>query len=252
MKKMFTKELVSGVTVTGTPCNLAGCPHCLSGKMTKTPFHISTNMRKQPLGLVHMDLMGPIETKSLYKKEYVLVLVDDHTRYVWLRFIKMKSEAEGEIRAWIAYAERQFGEKLQAIRSDRGGEFLPNKFRTWLTELGILHQLSCAYTPEQNGLAENTNRILADRTRAILFEADLPTRYWEDAMQYVCFLKNRSPTARVKNKTPYEALYGVKPSLALARVFGCMAQVFIPKKLRKGKFASHAKWGVFLGVTDDD
>jgi hypothetical protein len=129
---------------------------------------------------------------------------------------------------------------------------VPNKFRTWLTELRILHELSCSYTPEQNGLAENTNRILAHRTRAILHEANLPTRYWEDAMQYVSYLKKRSPTAKLKDKTPYEALHRTKPSLALARVFGCMAQVFIPKKLRKGKFSSHAKWAIFLRITDGD
>ena len=221
------------------------------GKMTKTPFSVSDSVRKTPLGLIHMDLMGPIESESINKKKYALVLVDDHTRYVWIRFLRKKNEAEAVIRAWFAQVERQFDTKVKAFRSDRGGEFLANTFRIWLTSNGVLHELSCAYTPEQNGVAENTNRTLGDRTRSILYESGLPTRYWEHAMQYVCWLKNRSPTIKVKNKTPFEALYGEKPSLGLARVFGCMAQVWIHKSFRSGKFGPHAKWAIFLGVADD-
>ena len=82
-------------------------------------------------------------------------------------------------------------------------------------------------------------------------KSGLPTRYWEHAMQYVCWLKNRAPTVRVKDKTPYEALYGEKPSPGLARVFGYIAQVWIQKRQRKGNFSPHARWAIFLGVADD-
>jgi hypothetical protein len=82
MTKLLGKDMVDGVTVSGGPCQLNDCPHCLMGKMTKTPFVVSDSVRKTPLGLVHMDLMGPIESESINKKKYALVLVDDHTRYV--------------------------------------------------------------------------------------------------------------------------------------------------------------------------
>ena len=61
MTKLLGKDMVDGVTVSGGPCHLNDCPHCLMGKMTKTPFHVSESIRKSPLGLIHMDLMGPIE-----------------------------------------------------------------------------------------------------------------------------------------------------------------------------------------------
>ena len=80
MDKLLKQSMVKGIQVTGDPCKLEGCPYCLEGKMTKTPFPSSDSLRKEPLSLIHMDLMGPIEVKSLNKKEYILVLVDDHTR----------------------------------------------------------------------------------------------------------------------------------------------------------------------------
>jgi len=61
MTKLLGTDMVDGVTVSGGPCQLNNCPHCLMGKMTKTPFHVSVSIRQTPLGLIHMDLMGPIE-----------------------------------------------------------------------------------------------------------------------------------------------------------------------------------------------
>lgn len=53
-----------------------------------------------PLDLVHMDLMGPMQTKNIGGKRYVFVLVDDFTRFTWVRFIREKSDTTESFKIW--------------------------------------------------------------------------------------------------------------------------------------------------------
>ena len=47
----------------------------------------------RPLELLHVDLMGPTRTESLGGKRYIMVVVDDFSRYSWVEFIREKLEA---------------------------------------------------------------------------------------------------------------------------------------------------------------
>ena len=128
MSRLFKSGAVTGVTVRGEIPRHHVCPHCIAGKLAETPFKRLSRKRDAPLDLIHMDLMGPLHL-SVERAVYVLVVVDDYSRYTWVRGLKKKDEAEDILMdQLIPLMERQYGHQLRGVRSDRGGEFLSNRF----------------------------------------------------------------------------------------------------------------------------
>mgnify|MGYP001810966029 CR=1 FL=1 len=251
LSTLQTHQAVTGATFTSTRPPKTKCFFCLDGKMAQTPFQKSgAKIRPGLLSLLHMDLMGPMDVDSVRGFRYILVVVDDFSRYCWIRCLKTKDEAETYLMEDIfPLAERRLDRKILSFRSDRGGEFLSARFSEWCNARGISHNLTAPYTPQQNGLAEVSNRILQEKMRSMLAEAGLPLRYWEFAVRYACWVKNRSPAAALTaGETPHSVMFGSKPSIAMARVFGCLSQVWVPPPLREGKLKPRARWGIFLGI----
>ena len=75
--------------------------------------------------------------------------------------------------------ENQQDRKIKIFRTDNGLEFCSTEFENYLKEAGIIHQKTNAYTPEQNGLSERTNRTIIERARCLLFHAGLDKKFWE-------------------------------------------------------------------------
>jgi hypothetical protein len=97
-----------------------------------------------------------------------------------------------------------------------------------------------------NPIAERANRTLVETARAMLNEADLPKKWWAEAISTTVYLRNRFPTFRLKDRSSYEALTDQKPNLKHLRVFGCKAWVHVPKETCK-KLDDKAVLGVFMG-----
>src|SRR5690606_24744027 len=99
-------------------------------------------------------------------------------------------------------------------------------FKSHLAKHGIVHQTSCPYTPQQNGVAERKNRHLMEVARSMMFHSNVPKRFWSDAVQTACYLINRVPTKILKNMSPFEVLNKNKPHIDHLRVFGCLSIVW--------------------------
>ncbi|CAI7902277.1 unnamed protein product [Closterium sp. NIES-54] len=95
------------------------------------------------------------------------------------------------IEEWLSMVERGSGKRVKAIRSDRGGEFLGAEFRSWLKRHGIKQQLTTAYTPLSNGVAERANRTIIKGGRTILVDSGLPLQFWPLAIRHATVIKNR-------------------------------------------------------------
>ena len=114
---------------------------------------------------------------------------------------------------------------------------------------GILHQSSCAYTPQQNGVAECKNRHLVETARTLLLHHKVPQRFWEDAILAACYLINRMPSSVLHDQIPHSILLPTPPLFyLLPRVFGCVCFVHI---LTPGqdKLSAKATKCVFLGYS---
>jgi len=67
---------------------------------------------------------------------------------------------------------------------------------------GIIHQSSCAHTPQQNGVAERKNRHLIETARTLLIHMNVPLYLWGDAVLTACYLINRMPSSVLNFKIP--------------------------------------------------
>ena len=125
--------------------------------------------------------------------------------------------------------EKSTGRNLKVLRTDNGKEYTSRKFEEYLRKKGIKHELTIPKCPQQNGVAERLNRTLIEMVRSMLSDSNLPQVFGAEALSMAVYIRNRCPTKAVKDKTPYEALTGEKPSVGHLRVFGCAAYRHIPK-----------------------
>ena len=251
LKKLANEKLVNGLSCDDVSDEMEFCESCVQGKIHRTPFPTAGGKRAEaPLVLVHSDVCGKMNSKSLSGAEYFLTFIDDKTRYVWVYILKRKSEVLRRFQEWKAMVERSTGRKVIAVRTDNGGEYTSVEFQSYLRKEGIKHEFTVSRTPEQNGVAERLNRTLMESVRSMLVGAHLPQRFWADALATAVYLRNRSPTKSVDGLTPYEAWSGHKPSVDHLKVFGCTAYAHISKEERR-KLDLKAKKCILLGYGTD-
>ncbi|SOV01865.1 uncharacterized protein UDID_18825 [Ustilago sp. UG-2017a] len=207
------------------------CEHCIRAKSTAARMGQGGGERStSPLDLIHIDLI----VDSSHATEYTctLVLIDDHSKYVYVRPLLQKSHAFKELKSIIVYLETQAGKSLKAIRSDQGTEWRSNDAHEWAHDKGIEWQMTVGYDSRQNG-----------RRR-------LPKRFWPHAIRAAAFKMNL--TLSIDDEVPYQAMFGRSPErlMKLLRVFGCLSWVNIPKAKRDNKkLDQRAVASIFLGYS---
>lgn len=147
-----------------------------------------------------------------------------------------------------AYIVAHYQAQVQFLQSDGGGEYISRMFKDFLASKGILHQLSCPYTPQQNGLAERKNRHLIETTLALLTAAGLSLPFWYYAVTHATFLINRMPSKVLTMLPPYYKLFGTHPDLLSLKVFrSAVYPLLCPYNTHKLEPRSHQC--VFLGYS---
>jgi hypothetical protein len=223
------------------------CRACVLRKMHDAPHKPKNRIKSTKiLELLHVDLFGPPYHASLGGKKYCLVIVDDFSRYSWVYFFKLKSETQKTFIDFINMVQRQYNLPVLIIRSDNGTEFKNYTLNDFLSDEGIKHQYSTAYTPQQNGVSERNNRTLIEMARTMLAEFKSPYNFWAEAISTACHASNRLYLRKEISKTPYEILTGNKPNISYFRVFGCKC-FYLIKGVRLSKFESKALEGIFVG-----
>ena len=240
-------ECIPGVRRSSSSNNelsIKNCDVCFRAKQTRQCFPDSLNNAKDNFDLIHCDLWGPYRTTAFCGSKYFLTIVDDHSRAVWLYLLADKAMAPMQIRNLITMIERQFSQKVKRIRSDNGTEF--TCLTRYFQEQGIIHETSCVNTPQQNGRVERKHRHILNIARALRFQASLPIEYWGECVLTAAYLINRTPSVLLKNKTPFEVLFGHAPGYKHLKVLGCLA--YAHNSHHKGdKFETRSRRCVFLG-----
>nr|GFA76706.1 integrase, catalytic region, zinc finger, CCHC-type, peptidase aspartic, catalytic [Tanacetum cinerariifolium] len=199
------------------------CPSYEQGKSKRAshPPKPVPNSR-QRLHLLHMDLCGPMRIASINGKRYILVIVEDYSRYTWVHFLRSKDEAPAVIISFLKRITVLLQSPVIIIRADNGTEFKNQVLKVYFDSIGITHQMSSVRTPQQNGVVERRNRKLVEAPRTMLIFSRAPLFLWVEAIATACFTQNRSIIHRRFNKTPYELINGRKPDISFLHVFGAL------------------------------
>ena len=143
-------------------------------------------------------------------------------------------------------AQNEYECTLKKIRSDNGKEFDNTRVEEYCDEVGIKHEFSSTYTPQQNGVVEMKNQTLITLVRSMLDEYNTHEKFWAEAINTACYASNRLFPHRLMKKTPYERLIGRKPNGSYFQVFRCKCYIF-KKRQHLGKFQKRCDIGFLLG-----
>jgi len=93
----------------------------------------------RPLELLHADICGPMRITSRGGKRYVLVVVDDYSRFTWTLFLASTDETSEIFFVFLKRAEKTVGHSLICLRSDHGKGFENSSFINFCNEHGVDH-----------------------------------------------------------------------------------------------------------------
>nr|GEU91489.1 hypothetical protein [Tanacetum cinerariifolium] len=171
------------------------CSACAMGKSKKKPYKPkSEGTDQEKLYLLHMDLYGPMRGASVNVKKYIIVIVDDYSRFTWVK----------------------------CLRTDNETEFVNQTLREYYEKVGISHETSVARSPQQNGVVKRLNCTLIKAARTMLIYAKAPLFLWAEAVATACYTKNCSIIRLRYEKTPYELLNNKPLDLSFLYAFGAL------------------------------
>nr|GEU47136.1 hypothetical protein [Tanacetum cinerariifolium] len=199
------------------------CSACAMGKSTKKTHKLKTeDTNQEKLYLLHMDLCGPMRVESIIGKKYILVIVDDYSRFTWVKILRSKDEAPDFIIKFLKMIQVRLKVPVHRIQIDNETEFVNQTLRDYYEEVGISHETSVARSPQQNGIVERRNRTLIKAAHTMLIYTQALLFLWAEAVATACFTQNRSIIRLRHGKTPYELLHNKLPDLSFLHVFGAL------------------------------
>ncbi|GKC14518.1 retrovirus-related pol polyprotein from transposon TNT 1-94, partial [Tanacetum coccineum] len=198
------------------------CSACAMGKSKKKPYKPkSEDTNKEKLFLLHMDLCGLMHVASVNGKEYILVIIDDYSRFTWVKCLRSKDKAPDFIIKFLKMIQLRLKAPVRRIITDNGTEF-------------------------QNGVIERRNRTLIEATDTILIYAKALLFLWAEGVAIACYTQNCSIIRLRHGKTPYELLHDKLPNLSFFHVFGALCYSTNNNE-NLGKLQPKADIGIFIG-----
>uniref|UniRef100_A0A2N9G9X8 Integrase catalytic domain-containing protein n=1 Tax=Fagus sylvatica TaxID=28930 RepID=A0A2N9G9X8_FAGSY len=222
------------------------CSHCLAGKMHQLPFSKSVSITSRPLEIVHSDVWGPAPITSNNGTRFYVIFVDDFTKFTWFFPLHHKSQVLSSFMHFKSTMENLLSCTLKILRTDCGGGYSKHEFQNFCSSTGVLHQFTCPYTSQQNGVAERKHRHIVDKGLTLMSQASLPLHLWPYAFSTSVFLINRLPSPHRGFISPWERLFGSIPSYSSFRSFGCACYPLL-RPYSKHKLLLRSVQCVFLG-----
>ncbi|GKD95588.1 retrovirus-related pol polyprotein from transposon TNT 1-94 [Tanacetum coccineum] len=164
------------------------CSACALGKIKKSshqPKPEDTNQEK--LYLLHIDVCGPMRVESINGKKHILVIVDDYSRFTWVKFLRSMDKAPDAIFKCIKNIQVCLNAIVHNVRTDNGTEFVNQTLREFYENVSISHQTSVARTPQQNGVIERRNQTLVEAARTMLIFSKAPLFLLAEAINIACY-----------------------------------------------------------------
>ncbi|GJT42442.1 retrovirus-related pol polyprotein from transposon TNT 1-94 [Tanacetum coccineum] len=147
----------------------------------------SEDTNQEKLYLLHMDLYGPMRVASVNGKKYIPVIVDDYSRFTWVKFLRSKDKAPDFIIKFLKMIQVLLKVTVRRIRIDNGTEFVNQTLHENYEKIGISHETFVAHSPRKNGVVERRNRTLIEAAHTMLIYAKAPLFLWAEAVATAYF-----------------------------------------------------------------
>ena len=230
------------------------CDDCVTANATRLPHGSKLYAPSYCGHTVHMDIVGPFADSHVRGYKYLLVIVDDHSRFTFIYCMRCKSEAKARAAEFLAQigsttARRDGPIKIVPnFKMDNAGEFMSREFKAMLAEVGS-HPTTCPpHVHQLNGVAERKIRSIMEQTRVNLVASQLPISFWAYAATHGIDVLNRTTGPPGSDLTSYEIMFGERPKIMGIMPFGIRAHVVKPASfVRKTIIDAHAWPGTNLG-----
>jgi histone deacetylase 1/2 len=160
--------------------------------------------------------------------------------------LKKKSEVFQVFHNFQNLVERKFNEKILAMQTDWGGEY--EGLNSFFQKVGITLRVSSPHAHQQNGFAERKHSRIVEVGLALLANASIPLKFWDEAFLTATYLINLLPSKVIDYDTPTKLLLGEKSDYASLRIFGCACWPNL-RPFNTRRLAFRSKRCVFLGYS---
>ncbi|GJR94443.1 gag-pol polyprotein [Tanacetum coccineum] len=143
-----------------------------SKKYTHKPKSENTIM--EVLHTLHMNLCRPMRMHSINGKKYILVIVDDYSRFTWVKFLRSKDETPKFVIKFLKQIPVGLNKIIRYTRTNNGTEFVNQNLTEFYESVSITHQKSVLRTPQQNSVVERRNCTLVEATRTMMIFSKAP------------------------------------------------------------------------------
>ena len=243
-----TTEMM-GVETTG---QWGVCETCFQVKAKRHAVPKKTDERASARGQrFFVYVGGPMKHSSLGVNSYVVIFVDDCTRFEVVKFVKKKSDTTAALLSLIADYITPQKLSIKRIRTDNGGEF-EGEFQRELDRRSITHEHTPPDTPQYNGVAERALGILREKAIILMEELDdainVPReKLWTQAMLFACDVTNKSViTSMDGGKSQYKLWFGKFLTADHLRPFGAVG--YARQSVREHKMAPKGDKCVFMRI----
>nr|GEY86057.1 integrase, catalytic region, zinc finger, CCHC-type, peptidase aspartic, catalytic [Tanacetum cinerariifolium] len=164
------------------------CSACRLGKSKKHTHKPKTeNTNLKVLNTLHMNLCGPMRVQTINGKKHILVIVDDYSRFTWVKFLRSKDETPEVIIKFITQIQVGLNKTIRYVRTGNGTEFVNHTLTEYYERIGIFHQKTVPRTPQQNGVVEIRNRTLVGAAWTMMIFSKAPMFLWAEAVATAVF-----------------------------------------------------------------
>ena len=229
------------------------CDACSKAKFVRSIPKQRILKAESVFDTMHTDICGPFSHPTPTGSRYYISFIDEFSHYSIVRFLKTRDEAPKALMEMVQLVERQHDVKVKTIQCDNAGEFSSTKFKDQLAAIGIKQKFSIAYIHETNGTAERFNRTICASARALLYDSNLPSSLWAEAVAHATFTKNRIPHGSLTGKSPFTLVFNRNPSLSSLHAFGDLVYIYIPEERRRigGKLLPRSEAAHLVGYGEE-
>nr|GEY06319.1 integrase, catalytic region, zinc finger, CCHC-type, peptidase aspartic, catalytic [Tanacetum cinerariifolium] len=132
-----------------------------------------------------MDLCGPMRVESVNGKKYILVIIDDYSRFTWVKCLRSKDEAPDFIIKFLKMIQVRLKVLVCRIQTYNGTEFVNQTLREYYEEVGISHKTSVARFLQQNIIVERRNRTTTPETQSSVIPQDVEDDIYDIEVAYM-------------------------------------------------------------------